>query len=63
VALFGSTVPYRDAGVPGFAVLYEPRACSPCRRHPTCAGRFDCMRELLPAQVLAAARRQMELLA
>jgi heptosyltransferase I len=63
VAIFGSTVPYREAGVPGFEVLYTPRACSPCRRHPTCGGRFDCMRDWQPADVLAAAQRQMEVLA
>ena len=44
VALFGSTVPYRDPCTPHSVVLYEQLACSPCRRHPTCGGRYDCMR-------------------
>lgn len=44
VALFGSTRPYLEAGVPTTHVLYEPLPCSPCHRHPTCGGRFDCMR-------------------
>lgn len=44
VALFGSTRPYQDADSPRTAILYEPLPCSPCRRNPTCGGRFDCMR-------------------
>lgn len=44
LALFGSTRPYLDAGVPGTQVLYHRLPCSPCRRRPTCDGRFDCMR-------------------
>ena len=44
LALFGSTRPYLNAGEARSTVLYEPRACSPCHRHPTCGGRFDCMR-------------------
>jgi heptosyltransferase-1 len=38
VGLFGSTRPYLDAGTSRTAILYEPLACSPCRRHPTCNG-------------------------
>ena len=44
IALFGSTRPYLDPGVPHSCVLYEPMDCSPCRRHPTCGGEFTCMR-------------------
>jgi len=44
IALFGSTRPYLDPDVPRGRVLYEPMACSPCRRHPTCGGEFTCMR-------------------
>jgi heptosyltransferase-1 len=44
IALFGSTCPYLDARTPGSVVLYEKIACSPCKRHPTCGGTFDCMR-------------------
>lgn len=57
VALFGSTRPYLDAGTPRTRVLYEPMACSPCRRHPTCGGRFDCMRHWEVAAVLDQALR------
>ncbi|MCW7536292.1 glycosyltransferase family 9 protein [Aquabacterium sp. A7-Y] len=61
VALFGSTCPYQDGGSPRTAVLYEVLPCSPCRRHPTCGGRFDCMRLHTVERVLAQARRQMEM--
>lgn len=44
LALFGSTRPYLDACSPSVKILYEALPCSPCRRHPTCDGRFDCMR-------------------
>ncbi len=46
VALFGSTKPYDEPLAPRSVVLYEKLACSPCHRHPTCHGRFDCMRAL-----------------
>ena len=44
LALFGSTRPYLDPGVPRARVLYHALPCSPCRRRPTCDGRYDCMR-------------------
>jgi heptosyltransferase-1 len=56
VALFGSTCPYADATTPRTHILYDQLPCSPCRRHPTCAGRFDCMRQLTVARVLEAAQ-------
>lgn len=43
VALFGSTCPYLETPLPGTRVLYHQLTCSPCRRNPTCDGRFDCM--------------------
>ncbi len=51
VALFGSTCPYVQTESPLTQVLYKPLDCSPCHRHPTCGGRFDCMRLHQPAQV------------
>lgn len=51
LALFGSTRPYARTGLPWARVLYTDLACAPCRRHPTCAGRFDCMRQLTPLEV------------
>jgi heptosyltransferase-1 len=44
LALFGSTRPYADPGAPRARVLYHAMPCSPCRRRPTCNGRYDCMR-------------------
>jgi heptosyltransferase-1 len=55
IALFGSTRPYLDPGVPVGCVLYEPMDCSPCRRRPTCGGAFTCMRRHTVDEVLAAA--------
>lgn len=43
LALFGSTCPYTQTESPLTQVLYQKLACSPCHRHPTCDGRFDCM--------------------
>jgi heptosyltransferase I len=57
LALFGSTRPYLDARACASEVLYERLPCSPCGRHPTCDGRFDCMRLHTPASVGEAARR------
>jgi heptosyltransferase-1 len=57
VALFGSTCPYLDPVAPRSVVLYEKLACSPCRRNPTCDGRFDCMRALEVERVMSEALR------
>jgi len=51
LALFGSTLPYRDTRTLLAKVLYHKLECSPCRRNPTCEGRFDCMRALTPEYV------------
>lgn len=56
VALFGSTRPYLSGGMPSTRVLYDALPCSPCRRSPTCGGRFDCMRQLTVERVLDAAQ-------
>ncbi len=60
VALFGSTCPYIATPNPAARVLYRSLPCSPCRRSPTCQGRFDCMRILTVDQVLAAVRDLFE---
>lgn len=57
VALFGST----DPAVTGpydqrSRVLYKNLACAPCFNHPTCNGRFDCMREITPLEAALAVR-------
>lgn len=56
VAIFGSTRPYAAARAPDSAVLFTALPCAPCGRHPSCGGRFDCLQQLTPAQVLAALR-------
>ncbi len=56
VAIFGATRPYLDPGTPLASVLYDPLPCSPCKRTPTCHGRFDCMGRHTVAGVLEAAR-------
>jgi heptosyltransferase I len=55
LCLFGSSVPYTRTCVPNVTILFEPLACAPCRRHPTCNNRFDCMQMLTPERVLQAA--------
>jgi heptosyltransferase-1 len=57
VCLFGSTVPYRDAGPHPAAILYRALPCSPCQRNPICGGVFHCMRQILPAEVMRALRQ------
>lgn len=56
VAIFGSTCPYLQGAESPLIVLYDALACAPCKRHPTCDGRYDCLRGLTPLRVAAAAR-------
>lgn len=56
IALFGSTRPYADPDAPRTVILYDALPCSPCRRNPTCGGRFDCMRAHTVERVHAQAR-------
>ena len=51
VALFGSTVPYRETDSPLTRIIYHDLPCSPCRRQPTCGGRFECMTGIRPEAV------------
>ena len=52
IALFGSTRPYIEIGdLPG-SVIYKGLSCSPCRRRPTCGGRFDCLVDITPEEVM-----------
>lgn len=60
ICLFGSTRPYTDTATPEGRVLYHEMACAPCRRRPTCDGRFDCMRAITPGQVIDALASVME---
>lgn len=56
LALFGSTCPYRQGAESPLQVIYDALPCAPCKRHPTCDGRFDCLRGITPSRVAAAAR-------
>lgn len=59
VALFGSTLPYRQAPAAAVAplkVIWLGLACSPCGRKPSCAGRWDCLQMISPRAVSASVR-------
>ena len=56
ICLFGSTCPYLDTTHDNAVVLYHKLDCSPCKRRPTCNGRFDCMRAIPVNEVLDQAR-------
>lgn len=60
VALFGPTHPART-GPYGRQnrVIWKQLACSPCYRHPSCAGRVDCLRAITPDEVLAAVQSRL----
>ncbi len=55
VVLFGSTFPYHDFEGDRFRALYKRLPCSPCKRRPTCGGRFECMSAIGADEVAAAA--------
>ena len=58
VALFGSTDPAVTGPFDELSeAIYKDLSCSPCGNHPTCNGRYDCLREILPEEVVLAARR------
>ncbi|HEY8608868.1 MAG TPA: glycosyltransferase family 9 protein [Noviherbaspirillum sp.] len=52
VALFGSTCPYTVTGRDNARVLWLDLDCSPCRRNPTCGGRFNCMTDIGAEQAM-----------
>lgn len=52
VALFGSTCPYTDTGRSNARVIWMNLPCAPCKRNPTCAGTFTCMRDITPQRVI-----------
>ena len=60
LALFGSTRPYLDTATARSKVLYEALPCSPCKRHPSCDGQFDCMKRHTVETILAAATTILE---
>jgi heptosyltransferase-1 len=56
VAIFGSTCPYTDTGRPTGSVIWLGLECSPCKRRPTCGGKFTCLRDITPAMVIEHAQ-------
>ncbi len=55
VALFGSTDPAATGPYDGVSrVLYKSLPCAPCGNHPTCNGRYDCLRAITPTEVALA---------
>lgn len=60
LALFGSTRPYLDTDFAQGKVLYAALPCSPCKRRPSCDGRFDCMRQHTVETILAEATTLLE---
>lgn len=61
VALFGSTCPYQDTTRDSATVIYHRFDCSPCRRRPSCEGRFDCMAAIEVDEVVLAAQQMIDL--
>jgi len=58
VALFGSTDPAVTGPFDDLSeALYKDLSCSPCGNHPTCNGRYDCLRGITPEEVVLATRR------
>lgn len=62
IALFGSTDPactgpYDDHST----VILHRLSCSPCNNHPTCDGRYDCMRQITADEVLFAVRAHLQM--
>lgn len=62
VALFGSTDPSVTGPFDEYSeAIYKNLSCSPCGNHPTCNGRYDCLREITPEEVVLAARRLLRI--
>ncbi len=58
VALFGSTDPAVTGPFDADSVtIFKDLPCAPCGNHPTCEGRYDCLRAITPDEVARAARR------
>ena len=53
VALFGSTRPYLHTDTHNGKVIYHALHCSPCKRNPTCGGRFQCLTDISPDHIMA----------
>ncbi|TKB01229.1 glycosyltransferase family 9 protein [Alteromonas portus] len=51
VSIFGSTRPYTQTDNINTHVLFEDMVCAPCKRRPSCNGKFDCMTLVHPEKV------------
>jgi heptosyltransferase I len=60
IALFGATCPYIHTAGGKTRVIYNPLACSPCRRSPVCRGDFTCMKSITVTHVLDGALKLLE---
>lgn len=63
VALFGSTLPYRQGPTSPAAplkVIWLGLTCSPCGRKPSCGGRWDCLQMISPRAVSASLRELLD---
>ena len=60
IALFGATCPYLHTPSADTIVLYVRQTCSPCKRKPTCQGRYDCMGAITVKQASMAAHSLLE---
>lgn len=61
IGLFGSTRPYLNTGSDNAKVLYLDKTCSPCRKKPSCDGRYDCMRDISPQAVFEQMQRLVDI--
>jgi heptosyltransferase I len=60
IALFGATCPYLYTAGKKTHVIYNPMACSPCRRSPVCSNDFTCMKSITMNQVMEEVLKFME---
>jgi len=60
IALFGSTCPYSHTGLDTSMIIYLDRYCSPCKKNPTCKGKYECMRDITPDTVLTEMKSLMK---
>lgn len=60
VAIFGSTCPYTKTGRGNARVIWFGMACSPCKRKPTCGGKWTCLRDITPERVISELAMALE---
>jgi len=60
VTLFGATCPYLYSESQKTLVLYKEMGCSPCKRTPSCGGKYTCMASIGVGDVFEAAKSLMQ---